>query len=309
MYLIEDSSITSQIGYILLEAAPDEPSKTDIVKEIQCGSKKRVVGKGILQSGNVKNRNGRIYDTEKELRPQVYAPRQQQELIPNGRMLGECSHPLSKDLTRQQQILEPLCSVRYLKIWMEGDDVWAWYVGHNNALGDTFDDNLRCGINPSFSLRALGGVNNTSRGAEVVNLKIITWDDVIYPSHSNAYGHGLVSDEDLTEADKKMIERGKLYQETCSLLESSMVPNDISEVHIRENGLLTPITNGDVIDFLKRESGNFHIMTECFDTLYDDIVCDVDKKLVQLTDKAGHILYVKMESYIHNGLMNYFYDK
>ena len=67
--LLEDSKYTSRIGYIINEAAPEEPTKTEVVKEIQCGSRKRVVGKGILQSGNVKNRNGRFYCTEKELKP------------------------------------------------------------------------------------------------------------------------------------------------------------------------------------------------------------------------------------------------
>ena len=198
--ILESSKYTRNIGYIITEAAPEEPTKTEIVDEIVCGSRKRVVGKGILQTGDEKNRNGRWYSTKTELAPQVVCPRTQ-ELIQHGRLLGENGHPLSKDLARQQQIIESLCSVRYLKVWMEGNDVWAWYVGHNNALGDTFDDNLRCGIDPSFSLRALGSVNNTNRGAEVVGLKIITWDDVIYPSHPGAYGQGLVKHDELTSAD------------------------------------------------------------------------------------------------------------
>ena len=309
--LLEDSKYTSRIGYIINEAAPEEPTKTEVVKEIQCGSRKRVVGKGILQSGNVKNRNGRFYCTEKELKPQVYAPRQQQELIPNGRLLGENGHPLSKDIGRQQQIIESLCSVRYLKVWMEGNNVWAWYVGHNNALGDTFDDNLRCGINPSFSLRALGSINNTGRGAEVVNLKIITWDDVIYPSHSNAYGHGLVSEDELTAADKELKNRMKMeavYTEACSMLDNEVTREDITRDKINENGMVVPITNSDVIDFLKRESINFHIVSESFDTLYDDISYNDTTRQVRLTDKAGHIIFVNAENYVHNGMMNYFYN-
>lgn len=303
-----DPAYTNRIGYIINEAAPAEPTKTEIVKEIQCGSRKRVIGKGILQSADERNRNGRWYGLD-GLKSEVYAPRQQQELIPNGRMLGENGHPLSKDLARQQQIIESLCSVRYLKIWMEGKDVWAWYVGHNNALGDTFDDNLRCGINPSFSLRALGSVNNTSRGAEVVNLKVITWDDVIYPSHKGAYGQGLVDDKDLTEADKALLKVESAFTEAASLLDEEVIGSDITRDKMNESGLITPITNSNVIDFLKHESTNFHIFTESFDTLYDDISLIKESHQVQLTDKSGNILYVNLENYVHNGLMNYFYNK
>ena len=243
--------------------------------------------------------------------PQVFCPRTQ-ELIQHGRLLGENGHPLSKDLARQQQIIESLCSVRYLKVWMEGNDVWAWYVGHNNALGDTFDDNLRCGIDPSFSLRALGSVNNTNRGAEVVGLKIITWDDVIYPSHPGAYGQGLVKHDELTSADKELKARMNMesaFTEACSLVDQSLLREDITHDKSNETDLITPITNQNVIDYLQRESANFHLFKESFDTLYDDIKLINNKTQVQLTDKAGDILYVNLENYVHNGLMNYFYNK
>lgn len=311
--LLENSAYTNRIGYIITESAPEEPTKTEVVKEIKCGSRMRVVGKGRLQSGNEKNRNGRWYDTNKELKPQVECPRTQ-ELIQHGRLLGENGHPLSKDIARQSQIIENLCSVRYLKVWMEGNDVMAWYVGHNNALGDTFDDNLRSGIDPSFSLRALGSVNNTSRGAEVVNLKVITWDDVIYPSHPGAYGQGLVGEEELTKADKELRARMNMesaYTEACSMVDPSLLMEDatMSREKMNESGMIVPITNSQVIEYLQRESANFHIFRESFDTLYDDITLLENTKQVRLTDKDGSILFVNLESYVHNGLMNYFYNK
>ena len=310
--ILENSAYTSRIGYIISEAAPEEPAKSEVVKEITCGSRKRVIAKGKLQSGNEKNRNGRWYDTDKELRPQVECFRTK-ELLGHGYLLGECGHPLSKDLARQQVIYEPLCSVRYLKIWMEGNDVWAWYCGTNSALGDTLDDNLRSGMDPAFSLRALGSVNNTGRGAEVVNLKIITWDQVIYPSHPNAYSKGLLKDEDiLTPEDKKLAANLKMEHaltEACSIAEPSMVGTDITLTKMNESGMLVPITNQNVIDFLQRESANFHIFRESFDTLYNDIYINEATNQVRLTDKEGHIFFVNLERYVHNGLMNYFYDK
>lgn len=310
--ILENSAYTSRIGYIISEAAPEEPTKSEMIKEITCGSRKRVVAKGKLQTGNEKNRNGRWYDTDKELKSQVECLRTK-ELLTHGYLLGECGHPLAKDLARQQVIYEPLCSVRYLKIWMEGDDVWSWYCGTNSALGDTLDDNLRSGMDPAFSLRALGSVNNTARGAEVVNLKIITWDQVIYPSHPNAYSAGLLKDEDiLTPEDKKLAANLKMEQaftEACNIADPSMMGEDITIAKMNESGMLVPITNQNVIDYLQRESANFHIFRESFDTLYNDIYINEGTNQVRLTDKEGHILFVNLENYVHNGLMNYFYDK
>ena len=75
--ILENSAYTSRIGYIISEAAPEETTKSEVVKEINCGSRKRVVGKGILQTGDEKNRNGRWYSTKTELAPQVVCPRTQ----------------------------------------------------------------------------------------------------------------------------------------------------------------------------------------------------------------------------------------
>ena len=50
--ILENSAYTSRIGYIISEAAPEEPAKSEVVKEITCGSRKRVVAKGKLFSYN-----------------------------------------------------------------------------------------------------------------------------------------------------------------------------------------------------------------------------------------------------------------
>ena len=36
--ILENSAYTSRIGYIISEAAPEEPAKSEVVKEITCGS-------------------------------------------------------------------------------------------------------------------------------------------------------------------------------------------------------------------------------------------------------------------------------
>ena len=68
-------------------------------------SKDRIIGYGILQTSNEKNRNGRIYLRE-DLAREIAAPRQQ-ELLRAGQMCGEAGHPIGPDgsnLTRQSTI-------------------------------------------------------------------------------------------------------------------------------------------------------------------------------------------------------------
>lgn len=123
-----------------------------------------VIAEGILQEGNEVNRNRRYYPTQ-ELAAGIMAPKQQ-ELIKSGNFKGEAGHPLDTSLTRQAKIDPTNEQVWYQKLWMDGDYVMAHFRGTNNALGRSFNDDLKDGQRPSFSLRALGSlVNEMVRGS------------------------------------------------------------------------------------------------------------------------------------------------
>lgn len=265
------------LGYVIIETATT--ASTDIMptKILEKRSDGRVLAEGCLQEANMKNRNGRFYDS-RDLFPELVAPRQL-ELIKTGNMRGENGHPLSKDLTRQQTVDPNNCVVVYTKFWTDGDLVMANYFGTYNALGEEFDKELRNGMSPSFSLRALGTIRNTGRGAEVKGIKLITYDRVIYPSHDKAYTHRLVS-------------------ESGSVTEGN-------NIYLPDNdpGTLIPITNQSVIDYIKTESCTFKQIKESFDLLYDDIKLVNGKSQVQLTDRAGGIYMINLENYIHNEIM------
>ena len=179
------------LRYVIIETATTSSDimRTKILEKRPDG---RVLAEGCVQEANMKNRNGRFYDS-RDLFPELVAPRQL-ELLRTGNMRGENGHPISKDLTRQQTIDPNNCVVVYTKFWTDGDLVMANYFGTYNSLGEEFDKELRNGMSPSFSLRALGTIKNTGRGAEVKGIKLITYDRVIYPSHDKAYTHKLVSE-------------------------------------------------------------------------------------------------------------------
>ena len=265
------------LGYVIIETAT---TSSDIMpaKVIEKRPDGRVLAEGVLQEANMKNRNGRYYDS-RDLFPELVAPRQL-ELLSTGNMRGENGHPLSKDLVRQQTIDLTMCVCIYTKFWTDGDFVMGRFFGTYNNYGEEFDKELRNGISPSFSLRALGTIRNTGRGAEVKGIKIITYDRVIYPSHDKAYTKGIVGESAM-----------------CTN-ESNLVLDD------NDPGRLIPITNQSVIDYIKTESCNFKQIKESFDLLYDDIELVNGGSQVKLTDKAGSIFVVNLENYIHNEIIN-----
>lgn len=270
-----------QIGWIVCEASEDPIEKPKIVD----ASGRRVTADVILQRANSKNRNGRFY-ADKDLFPQLTCPRSK-ELLKTGWGM-ENGHPMSKDLTRQQTI-DPDNVVSYLlKVWTEGDFIHGIVRGSNLAIGEAFDQDLRDGFLPAWSLRALGSIETTARGAEVKGIKIITWDRVYYPSHPEAYTTGIVS------------ESGSLLTRT------PITPIPKVDNSMNENGLLSPIVNQQVIDYIQQESCNFKTIKEQFDVFYDSIELVNEGSQVQLTDKNnGRVYRVLVEDYIHNEIMDY----
>lgn len=257
--------IDQNIGYVIIETATTD---LDIKPRIIFDNKgsRRVIAECVLQEANERNRNGRYYDS-KELFPQLTAPRTL-ELLKNGELRAENGHPISKDIVRQSQIDPNNTVAIFLKLWTEGNLIKSHVRGTNNAKGEEFDLDLREGFRPAWSLRALGRIQETSRGAEVKAPKLITWDRVIYPSHPRAYTQGIIS-------------------EGCSgVLENN------------DPGMLIPITNEKVIDYIKQESANYKNVLERFELMYDNIEVINNNSQVKLTSMNGDIFVVNIENYI-----------
>lgn len=271
--------MSKQIGWIINEAVENPIDRPKIVDS----SGRRVIAEGILQRANSKNRNGRFYD-DKDLFPQLTCARTK-EMLKTG-FGSENGHPMSKDLTRQQTI-DPNNIVAYFtKLWTDGDFIWAQFRGSNLAIGEAFDQDLRDGLLPAWSLRALGSIVNSGRGAEVKGIKVITWDRVFYPSHPEAYTKGIVSES-----------AGNVLPRT---------PNTAMDDKANKYGIITPIVNQQVLDYIANESCNFKTIVESFDVFYDSIEMVNENTQVQLTDKnSGSVFRIAIENYIHNEIMDY----
>lgn len=260
------------IGYMICETASSEIQDTKIITT----QNNRLVAEGTLQDADVINRNQRYYD-RKDLFPELKCARTE-ELLKTGNMKGENGHPSSKDIARQQTIDPNNVCVKFLKFWTEDNLVKGQFKGTNNQLGEDFNNDLLDGEKPSFSLRALGTIENVGGKAYVRNLKLITYDRVIFPSHKVAY------------TDKLVTESGMMMEE-------------------RPSGLIAPITNDKIINYIKTESCNIkHIMNN-FDVLYESIELINRGKDIQLVDKLGNVMIVNLENYIQDEIFNYCSDK
>lgn len=246
----------------------------------------RVLAEGVLQEANKINRNRRFYES-KELFPELNSPRQR-ELLSTGNMRAENGHPITKDLVRQQTIDPNNTVAIFTKFWTEGDFVMGNFFGTFNDKGEEFNKELLAGIKPSWSLRALGTVVNTGRGAEVKGLKLITYDRVIYPSHDKAYTTGIVS-ESAVEYD------GHRY----SVQEGS-------NLYLPQNdpGRIIPITNDSIVSFVQTESANIKLIKETLDFAYDDIEILNNGTIARLIDRNGITMDITLESHIHNEIQD-----
>lgn len=263
------------IGQIIIETATT--SQSMVPSKIVEKRGDRLLGEGILQEANMKNRNGRFYDS-RDLFPELVAPRQI-ELLKTGNLRAENGHPLSKDLNRQQTIDPNNCVAIFTNLWTDGDFVMGRFFGTYNSKGEEFNQELAHGLSPSWSLRALGTITNTARGAEVKQIKLITYDRVIYPSHNKAYTTGIVDESAMVGESNKLI-----------------VPDN-------DPGMVIPITNQSVINYIQSESLNLKQIKESFDLLYEDISL-VNKNHVRLVDRAGSSFIITLEEYIYNEIIN-----
>lgn len=269
----------SIIGNIILEGATTVEDSI-----ITNGNGKRVLAEGTLQDMDVENRNRRIY-AKKDLLPEINGPRMT-ELIKAKQFCGEYGHPLSEDLVRQQTIDPKLVCVRFEKVWTEGNLVRARFRGTNNDYGSYFDQDLREGCLPAFSLRALGAIENINGKAYVKGIKIITWDSVIYPSHKAAYTSKIVTES--------AMDGTVLYENQLVVPDND--PGTI--ITLRESDAKT------VISRLQKESANLDTILEAFDGIYESI-SQVNENTILLSNRMGGKIYVNLEEHVQNLIMDY----
>jgi len=272
------------VAYILNESVlPEDAVSCEIVNN----HNGFVIAEVVLQVAEILNRNRRYYSRE-DLYKEIYGDRIK-ELVKSGNFKGEAGHPLDMNLQRQQKVDPTLVDVWYTKLWMDGDYVKAHCRGTNNELGRTFNEDLKCGQKPSFSLRSLGSIRIINGRSNVTNLRIITYDHVIYPSYVQAYTQGIVS-------------------ESTNMVSSVLdyIKNKGNEIVVKEDfESIAPIMNKEVVDLLLKESADIYTICNDFQPFYHSIQISPDKTKVTMVDESYNTIVVPLSKFVQNQIDSY----
>lgn len=258
----EDSLVQKNVMKVINEA--------EEYKGIKIQAKDRVYIESPLIDLNWKNRNGRMY-LPKDFLPALKDERLL-ELLRTCNLFGESDHPLDASLKRQATIKKDNASHIILKVWADGDVINGIIRASDIIpIGDSFNNSILNGVIPSFSLRALGGLKETKKGMCATNLRIITWDWVVYPSHKKAYMTKKISDGALN--------------------------------NIKESSGIKRISESSIINFIKDESKNVKLITNLLEYAFDSVSLSNDKKFMILENNNEKI-HIKLENYVLNQIYN-----
>lgn len=246
-------------GFLILESS-FEPTKPSIIEH----NKDCVVIEAILQEAEAGNRNRRVYAKD-ALVGAVNSP-QIQEKLKNKSLVGEAGHPLSNELDRQTYIDQTRMSHIIKNLWWEGNILKGHVASANTNAGKDFEGLVRQGMNTAFSMRGLGGVTRKVDGLTRVEkpLHIITWDWVIFPSHSNAYQTNIIKEDAKHPMNNKVL----------------------------NEGLILPVDN--ILDYIKEESTNIKTSVDHLELDVNTAELSEDMKTVAFKTEDGKaVLFVE----------------
>ena len=292
---MEDNNV---IGCILCDAVTAEV-EFKVKQEDKNGY---LIAEGILQEGDEVNRNRRYYPTE-ELRRSIMSPRAQ-ELIESGNLKGEAGHPTDTSLARQSKVDPTLEQVWYLKLWMDGNFVKGRFTGTSNDLGRSFNEDLRRGQRPSFSLRAVGSLVNEAGRMTVRKMQMITYDRVYFPSHSKAYTSHIVTTESALgfQSPCKMyqINEDSYFYAKAKEIQRIAEAGNIVDV---EQDIVTPLTQTEMNNYIISESSRIDAVLNTFDVLYESMTLDPLMKTVTMKTKYGDTISVYLEQAVQKEIL------
>jgi hypothetical protein len=261
--------------YIINETSLVPETKMRILKEADDGIDKKGMDRVHIETGLIDadwlNRNRRIYE-QKTLFPALNDDRLT-ELINTKGLYGEVAHPDDPSLARQAKVIQDRASHAIVKTWTQGKQVMGIVRASYMPVGTAFHNEIVYGgLIPAFSMRALGGLEQTSKGACVRDLKIITWDWVVFPSHKTAY---------MTKILGGTPSESKSLKESCELI--LLQEAAVKEFITSESKEVKLITN--LLEYA------FPIQTVSKDGKYMTIANDDEKIVIRLEDYVTKQIY------------------
>lgn len=299
---MENIDQNAEIGCIICETTKNEV-EFKITDEHKNGY---LIAEGILQEGDEVNRNRRYYPME-ELNRAISSPRVQ-ELVESGNLKGEAGHPTDTSLARQAKVDPTLEQVWYLKLWTDGKFVKGRFRGTNNELGRSFNEDLRCGQKPSFSLRAVGSLVNENGRLTVRKMQMITYDRVYFPSHSKAYTTRVITTE--SAITPITFQQYEINPNDYFHFKSDEI-NRLSEsgniVDCNED-LIAPLTKAEMNSYIMTESKRVDSVLNTFDILYESVNLNPEMNTVSMKTKYGDTVNVYLEEAVKKEILYGIYD-
>ncbi len=178
------------VGVIINEAAT-KPQKVKVEKS----TPDHIVIRAVLQDFVKRNRNRRYYKESSIVK--ALKEEHIQEMIDTGTWYGENGHPLDTDIKRQMTIdINNASHVILSYKHNPGENIEGVIRSTMFPAGIAFRDETRLGAKPAFSMRGMGPVVRHPNGDIDVGepLKILTYDNVRFPSHKTAYMKEIISE-------------------------------------------------------------------------------------------------------------------
>jgi Prohead core protein serine protease len=249
------------VGFLIIEST-SEPTKPSILEH----NKDSVVIEAVLQEAEAGNRNKRIYAFD-ALDGAVRSP-QIEEKLKRKSLFGEAGHPLSDKIERQTYIDQTRMSHVIKSLWWDNKILKGQVATTNTLAGKDMEGLIRQGTEVAFSMRGLGGVTRKVDGLTRVEkpLHIITWDWVVFPSHSNAYQTNIIKESAMHPMNKRVL----------------------------SEGLMVSVEMQSILDYIKEESDNIKTSIDHLELDTKTANLSEDGKTVSFATEDGKaVLYVE----------------
>ena len=297
---VQSLDSSSEVGAIIINEQTANKVEFKIKGEDKLGY---VKAEGILQEGNEINRNKRYYPME-ELARNV-ASQRVRELVESGNFKGEAGHPTDTSLARQSKVDPTLEQVWYTKLWTEGNFVKGQFMGSSNQYGKSFNEDLKRGQKPSFSLRAVGSLINENGRMTVNKMQMIAYDRVYFPSHSKAYTSHIVTTESVGFNQPMNVKQYEINEDDYFYYKTPEI-NSLSEagnIVDCDEPIIVPITKESLNNFIITESDNVNLVLNNFDILYESMNIDNTFNIASVKTKSGNTINIYLEDAIKREIL------
>lgn len=249
--------------YISEQVSPDDNMITNL-KYTENAGVRYAEFDTILQSFRCLNRNGRKY-WGPNIADMLLAERIVTMLSTNS-WYGEMDHPYAQvknqelSSERIQAIELSRRSHKILRPKVSGDLLRATIqTASGTEAGRGFCDEIIQGLIPSFSCRALAGIQQINGEPYVIVRKLITYDWVLYPSHREANMDG---------KPKFISKSAALVSLESAGISTGREIEDIRDCYTQD--VLIPLK--EILEYAGMKDPNTQVILEAFDLSLNDIV-------------------------------------